>query len=285
MGRQPFWRRVALLLVWFASWSQAHALASGSTVFDPFNFLRNTVTALNSIRSVEWEIESYLVQYESLRTEIASLKNLPPQALAALGNVTGVNQSITQYQNFLEALRGTAGSLRAGYTHILRINRELSSARLGWAQYSRMMRQDLAERQKTAEMSVHQDDAILRAIHDNYQKLRADEVTLPQASSMKGQLESLNAALDIVAGEDNSELTVLATIERAQSIHHSESLAARRGWMARQVRLEQRARKLAQGFSGDNQGPGLGRWLSAQGSRLEPVIPAVPETRSGPGFP
>ncbi len=255
---------------------RAHALASGSTVFDPFNFVRNTVTALNSIRSVEWEVESYLVQYESLRAEIESLKNLSPQALAALGNVTDVNQSITRYQSFLNALRGTAGSLRAGYGQLMHINRELSAARLGWGQYNRIMRKGIARRQQEALSEVHQDDAILRSIHDNYRRLRAAETELPEASSMKGQLETLNATLGLVASEDNSQLAVMTTIERARGIQSSESLAAARGWVARRHSLDQRVHALGQGFVRANEGPGLNQWLSGQGQRLKPVIPAEP---------
>ncbi|EQD76665.1 hypothetical protein B1B_01540 [mine drainage metagenome] len=287
MADRNFRKTCALLVFWLIGASRVHALASGSTVFDPFNFIRNTVTALNSIRSVEWEVESYLVQYESLRTEIESLKNLPPQALTALGNVTDVNQSITRYQTFLDALRGTAGSLQAGYGRIMRINRELSTARLGWAQYSRMMRRGVTQRQKEALIEIHQDDAILRSIHDNYQRLRTVERTLPDASSMKGQLQTLNATLDVVAGESNSQLAVMAMIERTRSIRQSESLAAARGWMARHRNLDRNAQGLGQGFVRANRGPGLGQWLSAQGSRLKPVIPAVPASPhpmgSGPG--
>ncbi|MHB1543447.1 MAG: TrbJ/VirB5 family protein [Gammaproteobacteria bacterium] len=289
MGKRRFWKACLVSVFWLVCLSRAHALASGSTVFDPFNFIRNTVTALNSIRSVEWEVESYLVQYESLRTEIKSLKNLPPEVLASLGNVTDVNQSIAQYESFLNALRGTAGSLRAGYGRVMRINRELSTARLGWAQYSRMMRQGVAQRQKVAMIEIHQDDAILRSIHANYQRLRAVESELPEASSMKGQLQTLNATLGVVAGEDNSELAVMATIERSRSMRQSESLAADQGWMVKHRSLDRRAHGLGQGFVEANRGPGLGQWLSSQGSRLKPVIPAVPASPhpagSGPGSP
>ncbi len=289
MARGSLWKACLVWIFWCASLTRADALASGSTVFDPFNFIRNTVTALNSIRSVEWEVESYLVQYESLRAEIASLKNLPRPALAALSQATEVSQSIAEYRAFLDALHGEAGSLRAGYQRVMHINRELSAARLGWTQYGRILRRGLVQRQKEDLAGIHEDDGILRSIQANYRHLRAVESTLPEATSMKGQLQTLNATLGVVAGEDNSELEVMATMERTHNIRRSESMAADRGWMVRHRSLDREARGWSQDFFETNRGPGLAQWLSAEGPRLKPVIPAVPApvhpNGPGPRFP
>jgi conjugal transfer/entry exclusion protein len=251
-------------------------MASGSVVFDPMNFARNTVTALNSIRSVEWEIRSSLIQYENLEMEIASLKNLPSATLAALGQVTGITRTIRQYRIFLDALRGTAGSLHAGYHRLLSLNRTLASAHLGWKRYDHLLRRGVARHQSEADAQVHEDNAVLRSIAHSYARLRLVESTLPVASSMKGQLESMNAALGVVARADTGELAVLAALERGRATARSESLAATRGWIRRHRLIDRRVRTLASRLAARNAGPGLAMWLHRENATLQPVIPENP---------
>ncbi len=254
----------------------AWSLASGSTVFDPMNFARNTVTALNSVRNVEWEIRSSLIQYETLEMEIASLKNLPSATLAALGNVTGVTRTIREYRAFLTALRGTSGSLRAGYHRLLSLNRTLTSAHLSWSRYDRLLRQGVTRHEAEADAQVREDNVILRSIAKSYARLRVVESTLPVARSMKDQLETLNASLGVVARADTGELAVLTALERARASARSESLAATSGWMTRHRRLDRRVRSLTSRLAAGNAGPGLRDWLGRENASLKPVIPAPP---------
>ena len=275
-------RLASLALVPFALLARpAWSLASGSTVFDPLNFARNTVTALNSIRNVEWEIRSSLIQYETLEMEIASLKNLPSATLAALGSVTGVTRTIHEYRVFLTALQGSAGSLHAGYHRLLSLNRTLASAHLSWSRYDRILRQGVTRHEAEADAQVHEDNAILRSIARSYARLRLVESTLPVARSMKGQLESLNASLGVVARADTGELAVLAALERARASARSESLAATSGWIGRHRRLDRRVRSLTSRLAAGNAGAGLAGWLDRENGSLKPVIPHPPH----PGVP
>jgi conjugal transfer/entry exclusion protein len=274
-GRHRF-ARFALIPLAFVVSRSAGAMASGSLVFDPMNFVRNTMTALNSIRNVEWEIRSSLIQYETLEMEIASLKNLPSATLAALGSVTGVTRTIREYRVFLTALQGTAGSLHAGYHRLLSLNRKLASAHLSWSRYDRLLRQGVTRHEAEADAQVHEDNAILRSITHSYARLRVVESTLPVAKSMKGQLESLNASLGVVARADTGELAVLTALERARASARSESLAASTGWMRRHRLLDRRVRSLTSHLATQNAGPGLRGWLDRENASLKPVIPDPP---------
>jgi hypothetical protein len=235
----------------FAGSSRAWALATGSTVFDPMNFLRNTTTALNSIRQVEAEAETVLTLERALRARLAEWRSYPVRTLADLAGRRALADQIRAYDRFLATLRRTRGTVHAAYRRLLALNRRLSAARMSWSGYERALGRGLRRREHAAERSTRLDRRLLSSVAADYRRLRLLESRLAVSGSMKQELELLNDHLSTLTASDTAELALLAHHGERRARERSRRTALDRALLARYRRLEHHDRVL------------LGRILSA----------------------
>ncbi len=223
---------------------RAHALATGSTVFDPMNFLRNTTTALNSMRQVEAEAEAVLTLERGLRARLAEWRSYPAQSLAELAGRRALGRQIRAYDRFLATLRRTRGSVHAAYRRLLAINRRLAGARMSWSGYERALGRGLRRREHAAEHSARLDRHLLASVATDYQHLRLLESRLTVSGSMKQELELLNDHMDSLNASDTAELALLAHHAERRARARSHHAALDRALLARYRGLERRDRAL-----------------------------------------
>ena len=222
----------------------AHALATGSTVFDPMNFMRNTTTALNSIQQVEAEAETVLTLEEEFRAQLAEWRSYPGRTLIDLAGGRALDDQIRSYQHFLTALRRTRGSVNAAYHRLLAVNRRLASARISWSGYEKNLDRGLRKREHAAEHSVLLDRRLLASVASDYHRLRLLEARLDVSGSLKQELELLNDHMGTLTASDAAELALLAHHAERRARGRSHRAALDRAILSRYRRLKRRDRAL-----------------------------------------
>lgn len=257
---------LCLIIAWLRN---AHALATGSTVFDPMNFMRNTTTALNSIRQVEAEAEMVLTLERGLMLRLAQWRSYPGRMLTDLAGLRALRDQIAAYQQFIAALEQTQGSVQQAYRRLVSINRRLASARLSWQGYERLLTKGLRRRQAAAERSVLYDRRILAAVGQDYRRLRLLEARLAVPGSMKEELELLNGHLQILASTQATELTLLAHHAERRGRARSRRSAMDRALLARYHSLEKRDQALLDILLEQTDHASLSKIFTLRGSNRE----------------
>lgn len=250
----------------------ARALATGSTVFDPMNFMRNTTTALNSIRQVEAEAETVLTLERALEARLAEWRSYPARTLAELSGLRALGDQIRAYDRFLAALRHTRGSIRAADQRLLTLNRRLAEARMSWSGYERSLGRALQRRERSAETSALFDRRLLASVANDYRRLRLLESRLTVSDSMKQELELLNARLGNLASTDTAELVLLTHHAGRRARERSRRAAFDRALLARYRNLQRRDRNLLSRLLAATRDAALARRLGM--GHAAPLLPA-----------
>jgi len=98
----PNWKKCLMMFISTGVMSSTYAGGGGGMiVFDPTNFTKNTITALQTTRMVTQQIQSYQTQLQQYQLEIQNIKNFPQftwdnvaNTLANLSNAIQTGQAL-----------------------------------------------------------------------------------------------------------------------------------------------------------------------------------------------
>lgn len=186
-------------------------------VIDPANLIQNMQTAMNTIRELEQEAQA---EY----TRIQQLQVLVQQAKSYAGGDLMQNrydQQQQRYENFLNALQDTYGSM-ANMQQVLQDNaRKVSASGLSWDQYMQYLKEAAQRRQQGAMEQLSTAQQALQNVNDNYDRLKQYQAQIPQTAGTQQSLQLLNQQMNLVAGQNQQLLQMLA----ADSVRRSQQKA------------------------------------------------------------
>lgn len=78
-------------------------------VFDPSNYIKNTITSLQSIKSVAEQVKSYALQVQRYKTELEQVARLDPKSLV----LRNANEDLKNSVQLIKELDGVYGSVES----------------------------------------------------------------------------------------------------------------------------------------------------------------------------
>ena len=116
--------RAALAAVLLAG--VAPAAFAMMTVFDPTNFVKNTVTAAEAVKGEIYQNTNIVYQYQMMANQLLQATNLNPTAMKAqYDQITGDIAKVTAYNSNLQSLYG---SLTQGSSYITHVQNLISTS-------------------------------------------------------------------------------------------------------------------------------------------------------------
>lgn len=220
----------------------AYAAASGSTVFDPWNFARNTVSAQNSIRMIENQLQNYALQKYGIDI---NLQNLSQSAIntmmyqAARQNSPQLNNDIAYYrdlQAFDQQLSVTHQSVMSQY-------QAYNASGLTPQQYIQQEQQMANSNASYAAAGYESARRNLARTNAMSKSIQAAGKNIGHIKGMTGNMDLLNAQTHTLT-QQNAALLKL-TSEAAMNASHAQMQKAKKEKAAAQA-----AKSMNQAFSG-----------------------------------
>ncbi|AOU97737.1 hypothetical protein BI364_06990 [Acidihalobacter yilgarnensis] len=220
----------------------AHAAASGSTVFDPWNFARNTVSAQNSIRIIENQLQNYAMQKYGIDINLQNLSQSEINTLmyqVGRQNSPQLNNDIAYYrdlQAFNQQLGVTNQSVMSQY-------QAYNASKLTPQQYIQQEQQMANSNAGYAASGYESAKRNLARTNAMANSVQAAGQSIGHIKGMTGNMDLLNTQVNTLTQQN--EALIKLTAETQMQASHAAIEKAKKAKAAAQA-----ANNLNQAFSG-----------------------------------
>lgn len=208
-----------MVLMVFATVPGLAAAGSGMIVFDPQNYLKNIITAQNSIRQVENQVMMYKNQLQGLMYQAQNLKSLGNFTSlggieSELQNVIGLQESLSALHNDLSVTNAAVGTQYQAYI----------ASDLTPTQYFQAQQQAGAAQYGTQVASYRvAEQEISKQIPQDYANVQhyASLTKLSQTKGVQANLTLLNEQMNQLLRQNNQLLKMAAASQSASSTENA----------------------------------------------------------------
>jgi conjugal transfer/entry exclusion protein len=207
--------RNGLIVAGLLMCSFANVYAGAAIVFDPTNYAENLETALNSVRQVLYQVQSYATQIQQLQYQVNSLQQLNPTAIANALNMPGLARDYYAYRNLQAELNATVGSLERANIVFNQANRENAAANMTWGQWSLLAKRNDTNLAKMAHKEMEHGKQAMQEVNAHHKRLRQIEKNIKVKNpSLQKSLSNMNLSLATMAHQNQQILATLAQNQR-----------------------------------------------------------------------
>lgn len=207
----------AMLLIFTATTS-----ASG-IVFDPTNFIKNTITAAEQIKATAARAAAYALQQEQLKTELMQAKGLNQGAVGAqMTDAINQARAARALQGSLETLYGSVSTVKSQFDGRIR---DMAMSSLDWKSW--FAREQIINSRKTAQgqQLMGSELAALNRVETDYQAANAASAKIPESAGVHESMQQLNISMARMSMQHAQLNELTAMRSRAQTEQEQETAA------------------------------------------------------------
>lgn len=208
----------AMLLIFTAS-----AFGSG-IVFDPTNFIKNTITAAEQIKATAARAAAYALQQEQLKTELMQAKGLNQGAVAAqMTDAIDQARAARALQGALETLYGSTNTVKSQFESRVR---DMAMSGLDWKSW--FAREQMINARKTAQgqQLMGSELAALDRVEADYQAASDASANIPKSAGVHESMQQLNATMARMSMQ-HAQLNELTAMRSRAATEQEQEAAAR----------------------------------------------------------
>jgi len=165
-------------------------------VFDPSNFIKNSLTAAQTAQQIEYLISQYQTQLLQYRNELLQIKSLDSELNNDLLSKNTIDSyNINQISNSLNTLFGSISNITSNFKKRLDTAKLLS---LNWSQYIAFEQSRIQRNEDNAAQLAKDDVMILDRVQRDYQFALATQSKIPTTDGIHQSLQLLNLQLNRV---------------------------------------------------------------------------------------
>jgi conjugal transfer/entry exclusion protein len=163
-------------------------------VFDPSNFVKNSLTATQTAQQIEYLISQYQTQLAQYRTELLQIKSIDSELTNELLDKNSIDSaSMTQVTSSLKNLFGSINTISNNFNQRLDAAKLLS---LTWPQYIAFEQNRIQRNEGNAANTAIDDLQILDRVQRDYQFALDAESKIPFTEGLHQSLQLLNTQLN-----------------------------------------------------------------------------------------
>ncbi|CAG9254962.1 Type VI secretion protein [Paraburkholderia unamae] len=185
------------------------------TVFDPTNFVKNTITAAEAVKGEIYQDTNIVYQYQMMANQLLQATNLNPVAMkAAYDEITG---DISKARSLTTTLTSLYGSLKQGSEYITHVQNLISTSGKSPTQWLSDMNALLKQNDSTAKNLFQMGNDVMQHTQDLAQR-RADlQSQLSLSPTQQATAELTTHYLDIVTSQNADLLNMMASKTQADA--------------------------------------------------------------------
>jgi type IV secretion system protein TrbJ len=228
-------RKNFLLFSFFAFVTSAYAQW---TVFDPSNFARNTVTAIQAVQTTSTLINQYQTQLNQYQNQIMQLKNIDPAAASAMLAKNSIEQQNARNASVsMSNLYGSLGSVQSSFTNRLDTAKAMG---MTWEQYTNFEQSRIKRNQDGAAARAQEDIRMLDRVERDYQFAQESEAKIPATAGTHEAMQLMNVQMNRVITQNADLIKALNSSTNGSASANAQSDKA----IAEQMDLEKRKRNV-----------------------------------------
>ncbi len=156
----------------FALPISAYAMASGSEVFDPSNWIENVLSYIEQGSQYVQQAESKIFQFQMLENQIKSLKGLPDEFKGSYSSLGDIQMHLANWEVYNDNLKNSIGSSRAVASMIKNYARFASAKGVSFNQEAAHLMSVAKSGNKQAQATLRSDAAILQHSNQDLEKVK-----------------------------------------------------------------------------------------------------------------
>lgn len=226
-----------LSLSWLAAWS--------ITVFDPANFVKNTLTAMQTADQVSQQIKGNLTKLQQLQELVHSRKQLASDALfgsgfASLGELNRRASELQGMLNSVNQLRGGLQDMNGRFN--VQFNMAQRNGTTIQQHYARLVQESQAGVAKSQAI-INADQQALTRVNRTYDQVKTWQGSISGIDSQVGGLQLLNSQMSSVVAQNAEVISYMAKASMAKEAAEVDATAARNAKAQEEVQTSEKARQ------------------------------------------
>jgi P-type conjugative transfer protein TrbJ len=185
-------------------------------VFDPSNFIKNSLTAAQTAQQIDYLISQYETQLSQYRTELLQIKGLDSELVNQLLDKNLLDShNISQLSNSLYTLFGSINTITENFRQRLDTAKLLS---LSWPQYISFEQNRIQRNEDNAAQTEKDQLQILDRVQRDYEFALNAESKINMTEGLHQSLQLLNYQLNRIITQNADMIKSINNINASQNI-------------------------------------------------------------------
>ena len=185
-------------------------------VFDPSNFIKNSLTAAQTAQQIEYLVSQYETQLSQYRTELLQIKGLDNELVNQLLDKNLVDsQNINQLSNSLTTLFGSINTITQNFRQRLDTAKLLS---LSWPQYISFEQNRIQRNEDNAAQTAKDQLQILDRVQRDYEFALNAESKINLTEGLHQSLQLLNSQLNRIITQNADMIKSINNVNTSQNV-------------------------------------------------------------------
>ncbi|CAD6559364.1 type VI secretion protein [Paraburkholderia sabiae] len=211
---------VAVATVTFGFVQQSNATLP---VFDPTNFIQNTLTAMGAVKGEVYQDTNLTYQYQMMLNQLKQAANLNPAAMAAQAStISGDIDTLNKYTDTMKALYG---GLQSNAQYATKVQALITQSGKSTTQWFNDQATLISNNDQTAKQLFQQGNDVISHVSVLAKRRQEIQDQLNMSPTAEATAQLTTHMLDIVASQNSDMLQMMATKQQADSVVQAQKTA------------------------------------------------------------
>jgi P-type conjugative transfer protein TrbJ len=200
------------LILFFLLWTPK---VFSFVVFDPSNFVQNSLTASQTAHQIIQSISQYETQLLQFQTQLKQLSTLDPEKISTLLNVNSVDlMNLNKLKISLTDLYGSLNDVTQNFNNRLQSAQYLG---LSWDQYAKFEQDRIQRHQSTAITRANNEISSMERATRDYQFALDAQSLIPSTNGIHESLQLLNSQVNRMLTQNADLIRLMSQSSKTNS--------------------------------------------------------------------
>lgn len=199
---------------------QSHATLP---VFDPTNFVQNTLTAIGAVKGEVYQDTNLAYQYQMMLNQLKQATNLNPAAMLAQANT--ISNDLSTLNKYTDTMKALYGGLQSNAEYATKVQALITQSGKTTTQWFNDQATLISNNDQTAKQLFQQGNDVISHVSALAKRRQEIQDQLNMSPTAEATAQLTTHMLDIVASQNNDMLQMMATKQQADSVVQAQKTA------------------------------------------------------------
>lgn len=199
---------------------QSHATLP---VFDPTNFVQNTLTAIGAVKGEVYQDTNLAYQYQMMLNQLKQATNLNPAAMLAQANT--ISNDLSTLNKYTDTMKALYGGLQSNAEYATKVQALITQSGKTTTQWFNDQATLIGNNDQTAKQLFQQGNDVISHVSALAKRRQEIQDQLNMSPTAEATAQLTTHMLDIVASQNNDMLQMMATKQQADSVVQAQKTA------------------------------------------------------------
>ncbi|MFP3647083.1 type VI secretion protein [Paraburkholderia sp. SIMBA_054] len=192
-------------------------------VFDPTNFIQNTLTAMGAVKGEVYQDTNLAYQYQMMLNQLKQAANLNPAAMAAQAST--ISGDIDRLNKYTDTMKALYGGLQSNAQYATKVQALITQSGKSTTQWFNDQATLISNNDQTAKQLFQQGNDVISHVSVLAKRRQEIQDQLNMSPTAEATAQLTTHMLDIVASQNSDMLQMMATKQQADSVVQAQKTA------------------------------------------------------------